>query len=1208
MEACTIIAKNYVAQARVLARSFEEHHPESRLSVLVIDDIAGYINPDDEPFRLLTPAQINCDVFDVMAARYDVIELSTAVKPWLLRSLLAEGAPAVTYLDPDIRIYDSLERLDELARAHGVVLTPHNTEPIPDDGHRPTQIDILIAGVYNLGYISVGAGEETDGLLKWWSDRLRRDCRVDPVYGYFVDQRWFDLAPGLVSDYAIVREPTYNVAYWNAHSRQVVGDPDSGYTVSERPLRFFHFSGFDPSEPHLLSRHQTRLTLSEHPVLERLCRDYALETIAQGYGETKRWPYGYGTLADGSAFSRLLRELFVIAYDAGRLSETPYARAGCEAFLAWLAERPDGAPPGVNRALAHIYGTRADVRNVFPSLTAGDLHAFLGWAATSSDPALELPRILKPEPAASVMSSAAASLGASSRAPADAALDAIPTPPGLWGVNVVGYFRSELGVGEAARLVVRALDAAGVPLLPVHGRTIPPNRTGHTFTHLGVADSRFPLNLICMNADALPEFAVQAGPGFFDGRYSIGLWFWEVSSFPERWLGSFGLVDEVWAPTDHVAAALSAVSPIPVVKVTIPVAVPPPMPRTRADLGLPEGFLFLFSFDYHSVFERKNPLAVVQAFAAAFAPGDGATLVIKCINEESDPANHERLSLAAAQHPDIHVRPGYVSPQEKDSMTASCDAYVSLHRSEGFGLTMAEAMYLGKPVIATGYSGNLDFMTAQNSLLVDYRLTTIPDTVPPYPPEGEWAEPDVAHAAKLMRRVFDDPPKAGHLGREAAADLRRTHSPVIAGQQMQRRLERVGQQPISPRLPPEALRGLAERVERGPTPAVQTAGGRTGTVARRILLRGLRPFTAYQAEVNTRLVSTANEFLRAHVAAQGLAADVARSEAELLAQVRRLTDASQAHAAAVGDRLSSVQQGLDGLAVLHDPMLGRIERLDSDVQRLQREARAIPYMEGEPFLTAVHPLAGIVEGYRAPPRGSLPGDTYRAFEDVFRGSEDLIRKRQARYLDLVENRGCVLDFGCGRGEFLDLLRDREIEYVGVDSDEGMVKRCREKGHTAVVHGDGLDYLAGIEDASLGVLFSAQVIEHLPPESLLRFLALARTKLASDGLLILETVNPHSPPALKAFWVDLTHQHPIFPEVALVLCRGAGFSEAFFFFPNGEGDVARDQFVQGEYAVVAGRALLSDPSAEDETSVTASSRRLGGGGRGEGSARPERAAT
>ena len=132
----------------------------------------------------------------------------------------------------------------------------------------------------------------------------------------------------------------------------------------------------------------------------------------------------------------------------------------------------------------------------------------------------------------------------------------------------------------------------------------------------------------------------------------------------------------------------------------------------------------------------------------------------------------------------------------------------------------------------------------------------------------------------------------------------------------------------------------------------------------------------------------------------------------------------------------------------------------------------------------------------------------------------------------------------------------------------MVARCRDKGHRDVAQADGIEYLKQCNDSSLGVLFAAQVIEHLTHDQLHEFLALARRKLSPEGILIAETVNPHSPAALKTFWVDLTHQRPIFPEVALELCREAGFGSGYIFHPNGTGDVDRDRFVQGEFAVVA----------------------------------------
>ncbi len=1182
MDVCTIIAKNYVAQARVLARSLSAHDPDGRCFVLVIDDFEGHLEREAEPFTILTPAQIGCDEFAEMALRYDVLELSTAVKPWLLRHLLREGSPAITYLDPDIRVYSSLQPLDELARGHGVVLTPHNTEPLPDDGHRPNQIDILLAGVYNLGYVSLGAGAETDRLLGWWEQRLLNDCRVDPLNGYFVDQRWFDLAPGLVGDHAIVREPQYNTAYWNLHSRRLEHDGER-YTVDGKPLGFFHFSGFDPLKPDVLSRHQSRVLVDENPALTRICREYAQETIAEGYREARSWPYTYHRLPVGVEFGRRLRRLYELACERREVEGSPFTQAGCESFMAWLAEPAPAAPAGVNRLLAEMYGTREDLQAEFPDVGGVDHERFLRWAVKrgyGEEPALAL---LPPLPTRAAPSVEAVAHGEASAAPPSQIGEPSVEPVARmrpWGVNVVGYFRSELGVGEAARQVVSALDAHGVPLLPVHGRTIPPNRQGHAFTHLDHSDARLPVNLICMNADVLGEFAAQAGDDFFSGRYSIGMWFWEVERFPESYASAFEHVDELWLPTEHVVRAVAPSSPVPITKIVLPVQMAPVRPLSRAELGLPEGFLFLYSFDHHSVFERKNPIAVIEAYKQAFAPGDGAKLIVKSINAAAAPDDHDRLLAAAGSRADIEVIDGYLSAVRKDAMVAQCDCYVSLHRAEGFGLTMAEAMYLGKPVIATGYSGNLDFMTDENSYLVDHRLVPIGSDASPYPAEGKWAQPDVEHASRLMREVFDDPQAAARRGARAARDIRRTHSPEAAGEIMGARLEQLralhGERLLArrPARSDATTTELSKRIGTGPSHSAPARLGVFGRLARRTLLRLLRPYTSYQRAVDAEIARSLEAFqvriddLETTAAARHatLLAELRddRSSRELWEQIGGLTHSATALESAAGELQRAVGELPD--------VPRRLEQLERSIKHIEWEGRAIPHMEGTPFVSARHPLAGVVEGYGD---GDVDiavegagAHAYRSFEDTFRGSEEFIRERQRPYLEILDGREPVLEFGCGRGEFLDLLRERGLAYVGVDLDEGMVARCHEKGHAQVVHADGLDYLEGLADGSLGAIFSAQVIEHLSYEQLLRLLALARTKLGEDGLLIAETVNPHSAAALKTFWVDLTHRQPIFPEVALALCRDAGFASAYVFHPGGVGDVERDRFTEGAFAVVA----------------------------------------
>lgn len=372
------------------------------------------------------------------------------------------------------------------------------------------------------------------------------------------------------------------------------------------------------------------------------------------------------------------------------------------------------------------------------------------------------------------------------------------------GVNVVGYLRSESGVGSAARAVVRALDAAGVPLLPVHPPDVPPSRQGVPFRTVAPEQAGFGTNLVCVTAYETPGFAKAVGPAFFAGRRTIGLWWWEVDLFPDFMHAGFDHVDEVWVGSEHIASAIRpAAGAVPVHVVRVPVARPAATALTRADLGLPpEGPLLLTVFGYFSSVVRKNPAGVIDAFTRAFAPGEGPSLVVKCIDHEEHPAEHARLEALAAARPDVHLLPGYLDEEQLAGLIEHADAVVSLHRAEGFGFTPAEAMALGKPVIATRYSGNLEYMTDENAFLVDAPLVPIGPEGAPYPAEGRWADPDLDQAAAFMRAVLADPGVARARGRRAAEDMARDFSDAAAGAVMRQVLAGA---PAGPRARPAAV-------------------------------------------------------------------------------------------------------------------------------------------------------------------------------------------------------------------------------------------------------------------------------------------------------------------------------------------------------------------------------------------------------------------
>lgn len=1138
MNVCTIIARNYIAHARTLAQSFNQVHPDGTCSVLVIDDPGDFIDPAQEPFELVTLEEIGLDHPERMAASYDVMELSTAVKPWLLRTLLERpGVESVMYLDPDIRIFESLEEIEQRALRSSVVLTPHFTSPLPRDDLKPSEEDILIAGTYNLGFIGLGAGQTAEQLLDWWSERLEHHCLNDPEQGRFVDQRWIDLAPGIWPSVDILRDTSFNIAYWNLPTRRLETDGDA-YRVDGSPLRFFHFSGFDPRRPRQLSKHQNRIDVAADPALARICGEYAEELLSNGFEEAVGWPYGWDEMAIGLKLDRPARRAHREGVEAGRIGASVFTEAGAQQFVAYLNE--PGNAPGSNGSVTKyaqaVWDERPDFHPLFPDISGEKGGAFVDWLrGTAKDTGIAA-ELLPAPPEAPVLDDLTPEEIAAS-------IDVEP------GVNLVGYLSSARGVGEAARQVLAAIEA-GEGATATIDTPADPAEIPAALGELTAADYPYDFNLICVNADMLPAVAAGLGTRFFDARHTAGLWFWEVSTFPDLWRGSFKHLDEVWVATDHIAEALRPISPVPVETMRLPVTPTTPPPMSREQLGLPEGFCFLFVFDYRSVFKRKNPLGIVEAFRAAFEPGEGPSLVIKSVCGDEFPAERERLAAAVADRPEIHLVEEKVPAEVKDGMIASCDCYVSLHRSEGLGLTMAEAMYFGRPVIATAYSGNLDFMTAGNSYLVPHEMVAIGDDAPPYPANGEWAEPDLERAAALMREVYEEPEAAAERGRRAAADIRRTHSLKAAWDWIETRVTAVRRQRLIDRLehptfapprpwaPPSGREELEHLLQLGVAPHSAESSGKAQEIAKRAYRRVLRPYAAYQQRVNGSTVQSIDE-LR-----------------EMLAQAVEIEDRVDAKLAAANERLLNLE---------HEAARDR-ERAGK-AEELVAAAGAKPFMSDDRMARRRHPVLGRTIGFRT--EGSeAEAPSYRGFEDLFRGSEELIRDRQRVYLPLVANRGPVFDAGCGRGEFLDLLAEQGIEFQAVDLDPTMVARCHEKGYTQVEEANLLDALEQVPANSLGAIFSAQVIEHLETEQLERFFELGLSRLRPGGLMIAETVNPHSPAALKAFWVDLTHKQPLFPETMLALSELVGYAAGDVFAPVGSGDWESDRGTAGEYALVA----------------------------------------
>jgi glycosyltransferase involved in cell wall biosynthesis len=359
------------------------------------------------------------------------------------------------------------------------------------------------------------------------------------------------------------------------------------------------------------------------------------------------------------------------------------------------------------------------------------------------------------------------------------------------GLNIVGFFRHAFGVAEAARCSARAADAAHIPT------AIVPCKIGtesgvvdETWTPRFRDDNPYPVNLFHLDAPQTVLIDKCHGAQFRRSRYNIAYWAWELPEFPDAWLANFDFIDEVWTPSRFVQESIGAKSPVPVHVMPHAVGLPATTPASRAGLGLPShDLLFLTVFDLGSTQARKNPQAALDAFRHAYPDPRGVHLVVKTQGGDNEGREAEALRVAVAETPGTTLIHRSMSRAELAALQAACDCFVSLHRAEGFGMALAESMLAGRPVIATGWSGNLEFMNPDNSCLVNHRLVEIEHTIGPYKKGQQWAEPDIEHAAWWMRELAEKPARREEIGRAGQAHVREYLAPQRIGELYARRLK-----------------------------------------------------------------------------------------------------------------------------------------------------------------------------------------------------------------------------------------------------------------------------------------------------------------------------------------------------------------------------------------------------------------------------------
>lgn len=429
--------------------------------------------------------------------------------------------------------------------------------------------------------------------------------------------------------------------------------------------------------------------------------------------------------------------------------------------------------PAVPRAILLMWKRRDDLQLAF------DLRSPAGWAglahwaqeAVAQEPGLHW---ILANPADDIQHSSD--------------IHALPQRP--WGVNLIGFAFGELGIGEDVRMAAAACEAAGIPFTVInihpgdHLRQADKTLSAHVGGRPRQDEAPYAINVFCLTGFHTAQVFLERGLPLFAGRYNIGWWPWELPVWPRDWHIALDIVDEIWAATTFThqmyanaqqhrslqsrapakleypqqtqSTLTSHIGAQPLTLMPLPVCVARVKPISRRRLGLPlRRFLFLYVFDFNSYLARKNPFAAVRAFRKAFAPGDDSVgLVFKTMN--SNPRNPiwRRFLRECARDARIQILDKTLDRGEVLGLIKSCDAYLSLHRSEGFGRTLAEAMLFGKPVVGTNFSGNVDFLNPDVGFPVQWKRRAVLAEEYPYVTNADkawWAEPDLADAAQQMR-------------------------------------------------------------------------------------------------------------------------------------------------------------------------------------------------------------------------------------------------------------------------------------------------------------------------------------------------------------------------------------------------------------------------------------------------------------------------
>lgn len=771
--------------ARVLLETVQRHIPGADRFLVLADerhDLVIY----PESCEVISGSELGIPDYQSLVFRYDILELNTALKPFAFQRLLLDlGYTHCLYFDPDIELFSPIPTvINALEDGASFVLTPHLLSPAEQD-ESPDDIAIMRAGIYNCGFVGADASPEALDILAWWARRLRWQCINDQPRGIFVDQKFMDLVPGFAPAARVLHDPGLNVAYWNLAQRNFVPNAPGGPLVDGVPLGFFHYSGFDPHRGNCISKYTQLFRDDRLPgPLKTFLAAYAARLIAAGHGTIPAATYSYARFASGTPIPTSVRRMF-------RESHTAWAGNPFDSYEAWLHLPAYGAVAGLGRAVPSMFMLWAQSQNVglqqaFNIAEPAGAEGYTRWWLQHGTDHLFDHRLLQPQ-----------GLAAGLRPKKSSATCPAPDPNRA-DATIVGYLRTESGVGEVGRAQLNSLSRAverveGVDVsLGVVSRREDHSVDANVLRADQAGTGR--LVVFSINADQLANVIEATRARLPKFAYRTCVPFWELSRFPRPLLEAFDQVDEIWAPTRFIQAGLASLTDLPVVHIPVLMTFPKLISPRRVAPVPPGRPYVLFAFDFLSFAERKNPVAAIRAFRAAFgllSVANRPALIIKTQNSNHAGVDRD-LHDAIAQDEDVILFDCTLNRIDTLALVAGAACVLSLHRGEGLGLLVAEAMAYGVPVVATDYGGSTDLLTPETGFPVDFRLMPVPKDAYPFWEGQVWADADIDHAAWSLREVFERTDETARRVDNARRRLETSNGPTAVGARQAARLQAIG--------------------------------------------------------------------------------------------------------------------------------------------------------------------------------------------------------------------------------------------------------------------------------------------------------------------------------------------------------------------------------------------------------------------------------